>query len=266
MTERIRNSVTGAPVWIPRASRSISAPTTFDRENPITVLKRYELKYILTREQTGFLREKLMGRVLVDQFGKTTIASLYYDTPDARLIRASLEKPAFKEKIRLRSYGPADERSPVYLELKRKAHKIVYKRRIRTTLPQAGRFFDRTDDLESEGQIGRELAAFRDYYGTLRPSCLIASDRTAFFEPGGDLRLTVDENPRWRDEELRLDRGTEGTPLLPEGGTILEIKVQEALPLWLSSALCEGKIYQGSFSKYGEAYRQRLLNVNPKER
>ena len=228
--------------------------------------ERYEKKYLLTREQYEAMLRGMAAQMRPDEYGSYSISNIYYDTEDDRLIRASLEKPAFKEKIRLRSYGPADEKTPVYLELKRKAHKIVYKRRIRTTLPQAGRFFDRTDDLESEGQIGRELAVFRDYYGTLRPSCLIASDRTAFFEPGGDLRLTVDENPRWRDEELRLDRGTEGTPLLPEGSTILEIKVQEALPLWLSSALCEGKIYQGSFSKYGEAYRQRLLNVNPKER
>ena len=74
----------------------------------------------------------------IDEFGLHPIASLYYDTPDYRLIRTSVEKPAFKEKIRLRSYGLAVEGSPVYLELKRKAYGIVYKRRVKT-FPARGR-------------------------------------------------------------------------------------------------------------------------------
>ena len=62
---------------------------------PITVMKRYEWKFILSAEQTDFLCERLRGHMEPDAYGLTTIASLYYDTPDRRLIRASIEKPAF---------------------------------------------------------------------------------------------------------------------------------------------------------------------------
>ena len=101
----------------------------------ISVMKRYEMKYLLNSEQTRRFREKLQGHMQIDQYGKTSIASLYYDTPNYQLIRSSLEKPVFKEKIRLRSYGLATEDSPVFLEMKRKANGVVYKRRIQTTIP-----------------------------------------------------------------------------------------------------------------------------------
>ena len=97
---------------------------------PIVVMKRYELKYLLSAEQTAYLKKSLEGHMMLDQYGRTSIASLYYDTPNYRLIRASVEKPLFKEKIRLRSYGLATPQSHVYLELKRKAYGIVYKRRV----------------------------------------------------------------------------------------------------------------------------------------
>ena len=80
-------------------------------------MKRYELKYMINAEQTAFLKERLAGHMLLDQYGRTSIASLYYDTPDYRLIRTSVEKPLFKEKIRLRSYGLATQTSPVFLEM-----------------------------------------------------------------------------------------------------------------------------------------------------
>ena len=224
----------------------------------ITVMKRYEMKYLLNGEQTAFLRESLKGHMEPDLFGKTSIASLYYDTPEYQLVRTSLEKPLFKEKIRLRSYGIASESSPVYLELKRKAFGIVYKRRIETTIPQVFRFFAGEDATSGGGQINRELTAFRDYYQPLVPSCLIIYDRTAYLEPDGDLRLTIDENPRYRTDLLDLTKSMHGISLLDAGWTILEIKVQDAIPLWLAKILSAGDIHKTSFSKYGEAYCQQL--------
>ena len=102
----------------------------------------------------------------------------------------------------------------------------------------------------------KELAFFRDYYAPLIPACLIVYDRTAYFEPGGDLRLTIDDRPRYRTEDLTLTHSLDGFPLLDAGWTILEVKVQGAMPLWLSAALSEGQIFKASFSKYGEAWRQ----------
>ncbi len=226
---------------------------------PITVMKRYEWKYILSAEQTDFFCRRLQGYMEPDEYGLTTIASLYYDTPDRRLIRASMEKPEFKEKIRLRSYGPATETSPVFLELKRKAFGLVYKRRVKATILEAERFFAGELDLDEDGQIDREITYFRDYYRELVPACMILYDRTAYFEPEGDLRLTIDRNPRYRTDALSLDQGPSGIPLLGPGETILEIKVQDTIPLWLVRILSDGGIQHRSISKYGEAYRLGML-------
>ena len=149
----------------------------------------------------------------------------------------------------------------MFLELKRKAYDIVYKRRVQSTIPQVHRFFAGESDVFAGGQINREITAFRDFYKTLVPACLIIYDRTAYFEPGGDLRLTIDADPRYRAEDLTLKKSMEGISLLPEGWTILEIKVQQAMPLWLSEILDEGKIYKNSFSKYGSAYQQQLYKL-----
>ncbi|MBR0280918.1 MAG: polyphosphate polymerase domain-containing protein [Oscillibacter sp.] len=230
-------------------------------DGPIVVMKRYELKYILNRQQTEFFKEALQGHMVLDQYGRTSIASLYYDTPDYRLIRTSVEKPPFKEKIRLRSYGLATKESPVFLELKRKAYGIVYKRRVQSTIPLVEKFFAGSGDVCAPGQINREITYFRDYYSVLVPACLIIYDREAYFEPGGDLRVTLDFNPRYRSERLDLTVSMDGVSLLPEGSAILEIKVQQAEPLWLTSILDRGEIRKTSFSKYGEAYRQQLARV-----
>ena len=227
--------------------------------NPIVVMKRYEMKYLMSPEQTEFFKKNVEDYMKIDKFGLTSIASLYYDTPDYRLIRTSLEKPPFKEKIRLRSYGIATDSSPVFLELKRKAYGIVYKRRVQSTLPLVKKFFDCEGDICAGGQINREITTFRDYYETLVPACLIIYDRIAYFQPDGDLRLTIDHNPRYRYDDLNLKTSMEGISLLQEGYTILEVKVQQAVPLWLSAILTNGRIYKNSFSKYGEAYRQQLV-------
>lgn len=216
-----------------------TAPTTTSLANPIAVMQRVELKYILSPAQTALLKRAMEGHMEPDMFGLTSIASLYYDTPDDRLIRASLEKPLFKEKLRLRSYGLATECSPVYLELKRKANGIVYKRRVQTTTQQAAAFLSGAEEL-------------------CAPACLIIYDRTAYVERDGDLRLTIDRNPRYRMDHLSLTHSMEGTSLLPPGCSILELKVQNAMPLWLARALSDAHIYKTSFSKYGEAYRLEL--------
>ena len=121
--------------------------STLKVDKPINVMKRYEMKYLLSPEQTMYIQQKLDGHMQLDQYGLTTIASLYYDTPDFRLIRASIEKPTFKEKIRLRSYGIATSTSTVFWELKRKSDMIVYKRRVASTIPAVDAFMAREGEL-----------------------------------------------------------------------------------------------------------------------
>lgn len=223
----------------------------------ISVMQRYEIKYVLNKEQVKFLVENLKGYMEVDEYGLTSIASLYYDTKNYRLVRESIEKPEFKEKLRLRSYGLANDLRPVYLELKRKAYGIVYKRRIQTELNSVNKYIN--NEYECKSQIEKEISYFSSFYGDLEPKCLIIYDRVAYKENNGDLRLTIDYNPRYRLDNLNLNTSMDGISLLNEGDAILEVKAQDSIPLWLSNILDKGKIYQGSFSKYGEAYK-RLLN------
>ena len=220
----------------------------------ILTMNRIEMKYVLTKEQLDYLKSALSCHMQIDQYGKTTIASLYYDTPDYRLIRTSIEKPEYKEKIRLRSYGLANNNSTVYLELKRKVSGIVYKRRIALKENEVSSIIDY--QKSTDNQIGKEIAYFTNYYQNLMPAFLIICDRVAYFDPNSDLRLTIDENPRYRADHLNLHTSLDGKPLLDNGQAILEIKVQGAMPLWLSSILSRKMIYQTSFSKVGEAYKK----------
>ena len=135
---------------------------------------------------------------------------------------------------------------------------MVYKRRIQSTIGEVRQFLEEGKDVFTEGQINKEIAAFRDYYEDLSPACLIIYARTAYYEPEGSLRLTIDEDPRYRMDALSLTSSLRGIPLLPEGWTILEIKIQDAMPIWLADILDKGKIYKCSFSKYGEAYKREI--------
>ena len=236
----------------------------------ITVMKRYEMKFILTKDQLVAFKAALNGHMVVDKYGKTSIASIYYDTPNYQLIRTSIEKPKFKEKIRLRSYGLAKANDTVFLELKRKAEGIVYKRRVKTDESNANHFLKgELDELDSCNQIAKELLYFRNNYKVLEPKIMIIYDRTSYEEIDGDIRLTIDESPRYRTYDLNLHTSMDGNLLLEPGSAILEIKVQQNMPLWLTNILSNNKIYKTSFSKVGTAYKlinkQQIITDRRKE-
>lgn len=234
--------------------------------NHIATMLRYEFKYMLSKEQCDYIKQSLVGHMSIDSYGKTTIVSLYYDTPDLYLIRTSVEKPKFKEKIRTRAYGLVTNGDKIFLEVKRKVNGIVYKRRVKTSEQEAADFFAFKSNLSEGSQIAREICYTRDFYKNLQPAIMILYDRYAYLQDNSDLRVTIDENPRYRTEDLNLHTSTEGTSLLPPGGAILEIKVQGAMPLWLTKILAEGKIYKTSFSKVGEAYKKCYATITSIER
>lgn len=217
------------------------------------VFQRHELKYFLQNDEYEELKSKILEHMHADKYGETSIQSLYYDTIDNRLIRYSIEKPLFKEKIRVRSYGIAKPDGNVFLELKRKAYKIVYKRRIALPLNKVAPFFNFEIDLDAN-QIEKEITYFRNNYKTLRPAMMIIYDRQALFEDGTDLRITFDRNIRYRTDDLALDKHLNGTKILKEGEVLMEIKSGTAFPLWLTNLLTNYKVYKKSFSKYGTAY------------
>lgn len=224
--------------------------------------ERRELKYRITDAQRAALEAAFDARMVPDEYGESTICNIYYDTADYRLIRASLEKPAYKEKLRLRSYGVTELGGEVFLELKKKYKGIVYKRRI--TLPEdaAGEFIAGRAPLGEHGQIGREIEYFTAFYAPLLPAVHLSYERSAWFSrEDRDLRITFDKNIRFRQEDVSLTLPAGGRRILSEGESLMEIKAAAALPLWLVSELDTLGIYQSTFSKYGEAYKAILAGA-----
>jgi len=228
--------------------------------------KRYEKKYLLSEMEYKQLRARLQDKLCVDAYGNTTICNIYFDTPSYQLVRTSMEKPVYKEKLRLRSYGTPQEGDTVFLELKKKYKGVVYKRREKLELNKAENYlYDKKPAME-DSQIIREIDWFLQFYSDIAPAMYIAYDRVAMYGvEDSELRVTFDTNILWREDTLFLEAGKYGNALLPEGYRLMEIKIPGTMPLWLSHILDELEIYPTSFSKYGRGYEQ-LTNRNVYER
>lgn len=222
------------------------------------VFERYEKKYRLPEETYLQLIERLREYMQADQYGKHTICSLYFDAKDYLLIRRSIEKPDYKEKLRLRSYGIPSPDTNVYLELKKKLKGVTYKRRIAMTYLEAQQYLICGEQPPHSSQIMDEIHWFRRQYRPV-PKVLLFYERIALFgKEDSNLRITFDTDIRYRTDDFDLSSGDEGTPLLHPGERLMEIKASGALPLWLCRMLSELKIYPTSFSKYGTVYRKLL--------
>lgn len=226
----------------------------------ITVFKRYELKYLLTIEQKETILQAMCPYMQLDKYGKTTIRNIYFDTDDYRLIRRSIEKPFYKEKIRMRSYCQATADSTVFAELKRKYEKVVYKRRLPLRERDAMAWLQREQKCPVDTQISHEIEYLIDFYGTLKPTVLLTYEREAYYEKnGGDFRVTFDDHVLCRQSDISLCSTVYGESILPDGILLMELKCSGCMPLWMAQVLSREHIYKTSFSKYGTAYGKLIL-------
>lgn len=221
-----------------------------------STFERCEKKYLLSAAQYVQLLDALADYTLPDEYGETDIYTIYYDTPDYLLIRRSIEKPVFKEKLRLRTYGMPTDTDPAFIEIKRKYKKTVYKRRISMPYRYALTF------LQSPvrgGQIAKEIAYMLHLYPRLQPAMAMTFHRISFIgKAAPTLRITFDCNICWRTSSLDLSIPAPGTQLLEKGQQLMELKFSGAIPLWLSHLLNQFSCYPISFSKYGRAYEAML--------
>ncbi|MBS6366558.1 MAG: polyphosphate polymerase domain-containing protein [Clostridiales bacterium] len=228
--------------------------------------QRYELKYLLNFRQLQAVLDAMEPHMVPDEYSHSSIRNLYLDTPDFRLIRRSLERPVYKEKLRVRSYGQAGGQDPVFVELKKKYRSVVYKRRISIPQGQAMACLNGARPWP-DGQIGRELAYTVDFYQALRPAVFLSYERDAYhgrLDP--DFRVTFDTELRYRQEELTLNSDTWGASILDAGQILMELKVAGGLPLWMAHALSQQGVFKTSFSKYGAAYQNILRTGRRGER
>jgi hypothetical protein len=204
------------------------------------------------------LLDELGDRLIPDTHGRSTIMSLYLDTPDFLLIRNSIAARTYKEKLRIRSYGTPKDESLVFLEIKKKYKGVVYKRRIKLSLAQAKRYI--SDGTRPEdSQIMDEIDYAMRFYRGPSPKMLISYERDAFFvKDMPNLRLTFDSSIRYRTGDLFLENGSEGERIIGDKEYILEIKTDGAMPIWLARALSKLSILPSSFSKYGTAYQNNI--------
>ncbi len=225
--------------------------------------KRYEMKYILTHAQKEAVLTAMTPYMKLDKYGRTTIRNIYFDTNNFRLIRRSVEKPVYKEKLRLRSYSLATPESNIFVELKKKYKSVVYKRRLVLSERTVMDAFLGGKPLPVKTQIGNEIEYFREYYGELKPKVFLSYEREAFHSyDSSDFRITFDDNILYRTNDLSLCSLPGGKSILGEGLVLMEIKTSGAIPLWLTHTLTENKNFKTSFSKYGTAYADMIIHAN----
>ena len=223
-----------------------------------TVFQRYEFKYLMTRGQQARLLSAAGDRLRPDEYSHSSIRNLYLDTPDFRLIRRSLDRPAYKEKLRLRTYRTPGADTEAFVDIKKKYDHIVYKRRIAMTYSEAQAYLDGGAAPE-QSQISREIDWFLHFYKGIQPAMCICYDRLALFDKyQPELRVTFDSGIRWRMDDLDLSSGSAGEQLLPHDTCLMEIKIPGTTPLWLARVLSENAIFPTHFSKYGAAYQTML--------
>lgn len=225
-----------------------------------TIFKRYELKYMLTKEQKEKIVKLILPYMKPDNYGKTTIRNIYYDTENFQLIRRSIEKPAYKEKLRIRSYSHTSSNSIVFVELKKKYDNVVYKRRIPLCEDEAMLWLDKKIGCPNDTQVSREINYFIDFYGELKQVIFLSYEREAYYSINDDnFRVTFDENILCRQNEINFYSNIYGTPILSEGMVLMELKCSGGIPLWMVEILSRERIYKTSFSKYGMAYKTLIF-------
>lgn len=234
----------------------------------IEVFNRCESKFLIDKVTYENIQYRLLKYMEFDEYNKThefyTISNIYFDTKDNYLIRNSLSKPKYKEKLRLRSYGIPGEEDKVYLEIKKKVCGVVNKRRTALVLKEAYDFVTTGAKPEIKDYMNKQVINEIEYIlkiYSLKPSLYLAYDRKALFsKENRDLRITFDRNIRTRRYDLKLEQGDYGESLLEDDQWLIEVKTLRTIPLWLSKLFSEYRMVSTSFSKYGEEYQRMLLN------
>lgn len=218
------------------------------------VFRRVEKKYLLNKKQKEAFLKDIKDYIERDDFYKSDICNIYFDNINNDMISSSLEKPIFKAKLRVRSYKVPKIDDYVFLEIKNKYKGVVGKRRIKLKLKDFYNYLE--NDVMEDTQIMKEIDYYFKYYG-LKPYIFVAYDRVSYRSKDDEnLRITIDSNLRSRKEDLRLELGNHGEKYFDDDTYIMEIKVLDSMPLWLTSILSKNKIYTTSFSKVGNIYRK----------
>ncbi len=225
-----------------------------------TNFKRYELKYKLSREQYELLLSELPSDMKLDEYGRHKISNIYFDTEDYRIIRHSLEKPKYKEKLRVRCYGKPSDDNTAFIELKKKFKGVVYKRRVYDKQKNVLAYLNNNSDTVENSQVLNEIDYFKHSYEGIKPKVYLAYEREAFFSTEDEnFRMTFDFNIKTRDSDISFYERDDDKEVLSDDYVLLEVKTVMGLPTWFLEFINKNRIYKTSFSKYGTAYQTYFM-------
>ncbi|MGX8850333.1 VTC domain-containing protein [Amedibacillus sp. YH-ame10] len=227
--------------------------------------ERTEKKYVLTQAQCKAFYKAILPYIEPDEYAQYSIYNIYFDTEHFDLIRNSLDKPPYKEKLRMRCYEMANEETKIFVELKKKYDHTVFKRRVICSLEEANNLIYKHKPLHNQTQIVQEILYFLDFYQPT-PKLFLSYDRLAYHgTQDSSLRITFDQNIQYRTHDLTLTTNVQNHSYFQQEEVLMEIKVATAFPLWLTNILSSMEIYPASFSKYGKIYSQKLFPEHRKE-
>lgn len=224
----------------------------------INNFQRVEEKYVIAKEDKEKLLKIINSYIKEDEYFKSEIHNIYFDTKNNDLIINSLEKPIYKDKFRIGSYGIPKYNDYVFLEMKTKYKGVVGKRRIKVKLNEIDDYLE--NNKETNNKILKEIIYYYKFYN-LQKAIYIAYDRESYKgKEDSNLRITFDSNLRSRRNDLNF-KEIKMKKYFNEDYYIMEIKTIGALPLWLARSLSELEIYPTSFSKYGKIYEREMKEM-----
>jgi hypothetical protein len=238
----------------------------------IRAFNRFELKYIADRRLVESFRAQLASRLDRDAHGVDgfyPIWSRYYDTRDLRFYWEKIDGERFRRKLRIRHYGTPDElteESPVWVEIKQRVSRVTQKRRVRLAYADALRLCDGQEphawDAVDQPVIEEMLVLTGQLQ--LRPVTVIGYVREAYLgrEEEGGLRVTIDSRVRGRDRDLDLRSPSEHRFIVQPHLSVVEIKVNERVPYWLTELVARNNLSITRISKYCQSVQ--AFNLVPR--
>jgi hypothetical protein len=227
----------------------------------IRKFNRFELKYMLTLQQAEKFKRALGAFMRPDEHGldngRYALASLYYDSPDLRCYWEKEYGLRFRRKLRLRRYetGTAlNEETPIFVEIKQRVDRVTQKRR--AVLPY-GAALRLCNDRQMPEHAPEDKAVIEEIYVflwqyNLRPVSIVRYDRQAFIGSAYDLglRVTFDTALTFQPHPLHLHEAPQGLSMLPANQVVMEIKVNERTPSWLTGLIANHNLRLERVSKY----------------
>ena len=243
---------------------------------------RFELKYVADRRLVDAFRHELPDKLARDPHGVDgfyPIWSTYYDSPDLRFYWEKIDGEKFRRKLRIRHYGTPEELTgdtPVFVEIKQRVNRVTQKRRVRLPYEDALQLCaghpPAVFDPQDAGVMDEIEMMVRQ--NMLRPTTVVGYVREAFFGRDEDsgLRVTIDSRIRGRDRDLDLRWPGEGQNryIIPPHLSVVEMKVNERVPYWLTELIARHNIslirvskYCQSIERFGLAPRSRRIFDEP---